>query len=191
MPPPRFVRRSSTSALRNVSIFSGKLAIGSATRGVTAGTGETKGAGDALVPATDGDALGEAVVIDGCGRVCFATHHCHKTRPITQRATTIHAVRSIKLRAAATHKPKIRWRCGFEVHPEEEPDRARNRPMVDSAPDVSIPTNRRAESHASRLLPKNIANKSAQIGNRNLARRAVKAAATPFADKDKCKRGKV
>src|SRR4029077_959944 len=131
-----------------------------------------------LADGTGGDAVGNAVVVDGRGKVCFATHHCHKMRPTTQRATTIHAVRSINLHlpAAAIHKSEIHWRHGSENHAGEEPDRGHNRPTVDNAPGASTPTNCLAERRATRSPPENIANKSARTGNRSLARRGLKAA---------------
>src|SRR5437773_11544620 len=69
IPPPRFVRRSSTSELRSVSIFSGKLGTGSAALGATSGA--AGGFGDAVV-AVGGARLGETLVRVGIGGVFFA-----------------------------------------------------------------------------------------------------------------------
>ncbi|PYL22244.1 MAG: hypothetical protein DMF37_12525 [Verrucomicrobia bacterium] len=68
IPPPRFVRRSSTSELRSVSIFSGKLGTGSAAFGATSGA--ASGVEEAIV------AVGEAcpgVTLTGAdlGGACF------------------------------------------------------------------------------------------------------------------------
>src|ERR1700736_598739 len=106
MPAPRFVRRNSTSAFRSVSIFSGKLGTAWATAGVAAGTGERNGAGDPVALPSGSVGVGEATVVRGRGGVCFATHNSHKTSPTTQSITTIHAVRSIKLPAAAHSQKK-------------------------------------------------------------------------------------
>src|SRR5262245_52144890 len=98
MPPPRFVKRNSTSELRNVSIFSAKLGSDSAPSG--AASGEASGCGEgAKIP---GVAVGEAcpevaMTGAGLGAICFARYISHTTSPTTQRATTIHAVRSINL----------------------------------------------------------------------------------------------
>src|SRR5437588_12743062 len=94
MPPPRFVRRNSTSALRNVSIFSGKLGTDSTTAGVADGKGETSGAGEGLAPAISGVVVGDAASVDGRGGAWRAAHHCQALKPMTQSVTAIHAVRS-------------------------------------------------------------------------------------------------
>src|SRR4030081_666867 len=104
MPPPRFVRRSSTSSFRSVSFFSANAGVAWAA-GVAAGAGagedETKGTGDALVPAR-GAGVGDNAAVAGCGRGdCLTIHHSHATSPATQSITAIHAVRSIKLGALA------------------------------------------------------------------------------------------
>ncbi len=71
MPPPRFVRRSSTSELRRTSVFSAKDGIVSAEEGVMLGAGEevvvdAGGGGDvaAIVDAGVADTRG-----GGAGRV--------------------------------------------------------------------------------------------------------------------------
>src|SRR5215831_8030628 len=96
MPPPRFVKRNSTSELRNVSIFSSKLGTDSAPCGATSDVAS----GDGEVVRIAGVAVGEvcpvgAVTGAGRGAICFARYISHTTSPTTQRATTIHAVRSI------------------------------------------------------------------------------------------------
>src|SRR6516162_10200889 len=96
MPPPRFVKRNSTSELRNVSIFSAKLGTDSAPCVVGSGVAS----GDGEVARIAGVAAGEVcpgagVTGAGRGAICFARYISHTTSPTTQRATTIHAVRSI------------------------------------------------------------------------------------------------
>src|SRR2546423_6870734 len=110
MPPPRFVRRSSTSPFRRVSLFSANAGVASAA-GVALGAGggedEARGTGDALVPAK-GVGVGDKADVAGRGLgVCLAIHHSHATNPMTQSITAIHAVRSIKLGAPAIHRPAI------------------------------------------------------------------------------------
>ena len=68
MPPPRFVRRSSTSELRSVSIFSGKLGTGSAAFGAAAGA--ASGVGEAI-DAVGEDCSGTTLTGAGLGGVCF------------------------------------------------------------------------------------------------------------------------
>src|SRR5262245_22688512 len=98
MPPPRFVKRNSTSELCKVATFSAKVGTGSAPCG--AGSGVASGDGEgARIPSV---AVGEACPVDavkgaGLGVICFARYISHSTSPTTQRATTIHAVRSINL----------------------------------------------------------------------------------------------
>src|SRR5215475_1528280 len=98
MPPPRFVNRSSTSELRNVSSFSAKAGADSLTGGAASGVaiGDDEGGIIAGV-AVDKVCPGLGVTGTGLGAICFARYISHTTRPTTQRATTIHAVRSINL----------------------------------------------------------------------------------------------
>jgi hypothetical protein len=98
--------------LRNVSVFSANVATGNV-EGVATGVAEAAGGarrdGDGL---TDPSGAGEAELAAGVGRggACFATHHSHATRPMTQSMTTIHAVRSIKFGAPAIHaRESSRW----------------------------------------------------------------------------------
>src|SRR5437588_11338216 len=96
MPPPRLVKRNSTSELRSVSTLSAKVGTGSlgcaAASGVASGDGEgARIAGVAVGEVCPGDAVTGA----GLGAICFARYISHTTSPTTQRATTIHAVRSI------------------------------------------------------------------------------------------------
>src|SRR6478736_3938796 len=98
MPPPRLVKRNSTSELRNVSTFSAKVGPGSAPCG--AASGEASGDGEAArIAGVAVDevcpGVGVALMGAGLGAICFARYTSHTTSPITQRATTIHAVRSI------------------------------------------------------------------------------------------------
>src|SRR5262245_19711218 len=96
MPPPRLVKRNSTSELRNISIFSAKLGTDSEPCG--AASGEARGCGEgATIPGVaDGEACpGVELTVAGLGAICFARYISHTTSPTTQRATTIHAVRSI------------------------------------------------------------------------------------------------
>src|SRR5439155_18342823 len=96
MPPPRFVRRSSTSELRRASTFSAKVGAVSTPCGTASGVASGDGDGTR----TAGDVVGEAcpdaaVTGAGLGAICFAKYNSQRRRPTTQRATTIHAVRSI------------------------------------------------------------------------------------------------
>src|SRR5215469_10903171 len=98
MPPPRLVKRNSTSELRNVSTFSAKIGIGSTPCGAASGVAS----GDAEGGRIAGVAVGEvgpgvAVMGAGLGAICFARYISHTTSPTTHRATTNHAVRSINL----------------------------------------------------------------------------------------------
>jgi hypothetical protein len=73
IPPPRFVRRNSTSEFRRVSIFSAKLGTGSAVFGVVSGVA---GGGDAskTFGAAVGDACADATLAGADrGGICFAT----------------------------------------------------------------------------------------------------------------------
>src|ERR1700745_2305663 len=96
MPPPRFVKRNSASEVRSVSNFSAKVGTDSAPCGAACGvvTGEAEGARIAGV-AVGEVCPGDAVTGAGLGAICFARYISHTTSPTTQRATTIHAVRSI------------------------------------------------------------------------------------------------
>src|SRR6476660_3700803 len=96
MPPPRLVKRNSKSELRSVSTFSAKVGTDSASCG--ADSGEASGDGDGARiagVAVDEVCPGVAVTRAGLGAICFARYTSHMTSPTTQRATTIHAVRSI------------------------------------------------------------------------------------------------
>jgi hypothetical protein len=74
IPPPRLVRRSSTSALRSVSIFSAKVGPGWTGVGVGTGLGGKYGVGEALAIVTGGGGLGDAVIVDGrAGGICLPT----------------------------------------------------------------------------------------------------------------------
>src|SRR5215472_9884518 len=96
MPPPRLVKRSSTSDVRNVSVFSAKLGTGSAACGAASGVTTADGEGAAIAGVAVGEVCPGAVVAGaGLGAICFARYISHTTSPTTQRATTIHAVRSI------------------------------------------------------------------------------------------------
>jgi len=73
MPPPRFVRRNSTSEFRSVSIFSEKLETGSALFGVPSGAA---GGGEAskILGVAVGDGRPDAALTGtGRGGICFAT----------------------------------------------------------------------------------------------------------------------
>src|SRR5213076_1763083 len=96
MPPPRLVKRNSKSELRNVSTFSAKVGTDSAPCGAASGeaSGDGEGARTAGVPVGE-VRPGVAVAGAGLGAICFARYISHTTSPTTQRATTIHAVRSI------------------------------------------------------------------------------------------------
>src|SRR6516225_5105618 len=107
MPPPRLVKCNSKSELRSVSSFSAKVGTDSAPCGAV--SGEVSGDGESASIA--GVAVGEACPVDavmgaGLGAICFARYISHSTSPTTQRATTIHAVRSINL---ILHDQTQRW----------------------------------------------------------------------------------
>src|SRR5438132_7114221 len=100
MPPPRLVKRSSTSSLRSVSIFSGKAGVADAAGVAVAlatGAVERVGAIDGLTAASGAD-VGEEVAgaVAGRGGVCFAIHNSHPTKAIAQSMTTIPPIPSIK-----------------------------------------------------------------------------------------------
>src|SRR5437660_8554143 len=96
MPPPRLVKRSSTSSLRSVSIFSGKPGVADAAGlavALATGAVEIGGASDGLTAAS-GAGVGEEVAgaVAGPGGVCLAIHHSPPTKAIAHSMTTIHAV---------------------------------------------------------------------------------------------------
>src|SRR5215469_17884882 len=98
MPPPRFVKRNSTSELRNVSIFSAKAGTDSAPWGTDSGEARGDGEGARISGVTVGEICPDTAVTGArLGPICFARYISHTTSPTTQRATTIHAVRSINL----------------------------------------------------------------------------------------------
>ena len=78
-------------------IFSAKVGTDSAACGAVSGEATGEGEGVRM----DGVVVGEvwpgvgAVTGAGLGAICFARYISHTTSPTTQRATTIHAVRSI------------------------------------------------------------------------------------------------
>ena len=134
MPPPRFVKRNSTSELCKLATFSAKVGTDSAPCG--AGSGVASGDGEgARIP---GVAVGEvcagvAVTGPGLGAICFARYISHMTSPTTQRATTIHAVRSInsvlhdqtQRRISFWDPPAQRGGTGSYPHPPHGWQRAR------------------------------------------------------------------
>ena len=61
------MRRSSTSAFRSVSIFSGKVGADWTGVGVGMGLGGKYNEGEGLGDATGGGALGDAEIVDGRG----------------------------------------------------------------------------------------------------------------------------
>src|SRR5215475_10553594 len=98
MPPPRLVKRNSTSELRKVSTFSAKLRTDSAPCAVGSGEASGDGEGGRIPGVVVGKVCpGVAVTGAGLGAICLAKYISHTTRPTTQRATAIHAVRSISL----------------------------------------------------------------------------------------------
>ena len=162
IPPPRFVRRSSTSELRSVSIFSGKLGAASAAFAGIAGAATTGGV-EALPAAVGMGEIccGAAVTGARLGGVCFTRYSSHSTSPTTERATAIQAVRSIKSHAEpAIHK---RTACLSEVLRRVSaagPDHGLPHPRVDIALIASIRGSFHEERRASRALPKNRPNRS-------------------------------
>src|SRR5216110_2772946 len=106
IPPPRFVRRSSTSELRSVSIFSGKPGVASAGFAGIAGAATAGGAEALPAVVGTGETCSDPAAIGArLGGVCFTRYSSHSTSPTTQRATAIQAVRSIKSHAeVAIHK---------------------------------------------------------------------------------------
>lgn len=95
IPPPRLVMRSSASLLRSSSVFSANDVVGCSIAGAGVEKGEAAGA--AVAVTTAGDGCGDGDGAPAAAGVCIwrATHHCQANNPITQRMTTIHAVRSI------------------------------------------------------------------------------------------------
>src|SRR5213594_4337847 len=132
MPPPRFVRRSSTSSFRKISAFSANAGVASAAGVAVAaavGAGGVRGAADALAVAS-GSGVGDNAGGTGRGGWCLLVHQVHVSKPMTQSITTIHAVRSIKLMAPVIHRPAT-WRR-FERKFVSGPDLVRSRPTADS-----------------------------------------------------------
>src|SRR5262245_60467698 len=134
MPPPRLVKRNSTSELRNVSTFSVKVGTDSA----PCGAGSAVASGDGEGARIPGVAVGEgcpgaAATGAGLGAICFARYISHTTSPTTQRATTIHAVRSInsvlhdqtQRRISFSHPHAQRGGTGSYPHPPHGWHRAR------------------------------------------------------------------
>src|SRR5215813_9106239 len=96
IPPPRLVKRNSTSELRNISTFSSKVGPDSTPCGEASGEASGDGEGARIAGVAVGEVCpGVAVTGAGLGVICFARYISHMTSPTTQRATTIHAVRSI------------------------------------------------------------------------------------------------
>src|SRR6266513_328041 len=96
MPPPRLVKRNSTSELRNVSTFSAKVGTDSAPCAAASGEASGDGEGARIIGVAVGEVCpGVEATGAGLGAICFARYTSHTTSPTTQRATTIHAVRSI------------------------------------------------------------------------------------------------
>src|SRR5881392_4226740 len=96
MPPPRLVKRNSTSELRKVSTFSAKDKTDSTPCGAASGVASGDGEGARIVGVAVDEVCPRAAVTGaGLGAICFARYISHATSPTTQRATTIHAVRSI------------------------------------------------------------------------------------------------
>jgi hypothetical protein len=162
IPPPRLVRRSSTSELRSVSIFSGKLGAVSIALDGIAGAATTGGV--ETLPAAVGTGeicCGAAVPGARLGGVCFTRYNSHSTSPTTERATAIQAVRSIKSHAEeAIHK---RTACSADAGCRVSatgPDHDPPRPRVDIALIASIRGRFHEERRASLPLPKNTPNRS-------------------------------
>src|SRR5213080_115890 len=161
IPPPRFVRRSSTSELRSVSIFSGKLGVASAAFAGIAGAA-TAGDAEALaeVVGTGETCSGPTAIGARLGGVCFAKYSSHSTSPTTQRATGIQAVRSIQGHAEAAIHKRTAWlsevlRCVFAAAPDHDLPR----PTVDIALTASIRGDFHEGRRASPALPKNTPNR--------------------------------
>src|SRR5438445_12833022 len=105
MPPPRFVRCNSTSELRSVSVTSGNGEIVGAGCAARPGDGEASGAAAVAVSAGAGEEGGgdAPVATAGCGCICFTGYSRQSTSPITQRVTSLQAVRSLVFAARALH----------------------------------------------------------------------------------------
>ena len=157
IPPPRFVRWSSTSELRSVSIFSGKLGVVSAALDGISGAATT-GGGEPLAAAVGtGEICCGAVGIEArLGGVCFTRYSSHTTSPTTQRATAIQAVRSIKSHAdAVIHKRTACLNDEACCVSATGPDHYLPHPTVDIALIASIRGSFHEERRASPPLPKN------------------------------------
>jgi hypothetical protein len=134
MPPPRLVKRNSKSELRNVSTFSEKIGTDSAPGDAGSGVASGEGEGSRTAGVAVGDVC-PAVVVTGArlGAICFARYISHTTSPTTQRATTIHAVRSInsvlhdqtQRRTSFSDPPAQRGGTGSYPHPPHGWQRAR------------------------------------------------------------------
>src|SRR6266853_6605666 len=87
MPPPRFVRRSSTSSFRKISAFSANAGVASAAGvAVAAAVGEdgVRGAADALAVAS-GSGVGDNAGGTGRGGWCLPVHQVHASKPMTHQ----------------------------------------------------------------------------------------------------------
>jgi len=159
MPPPRLVKRNSKSELRSVSTFSSKAGTDSAPCGAASGVASGDGEGARTAGVAVGKVCpGVAVTWAGLGAICFARYISHTTSPTTQRATTIHAVRSINsvlhdLRRSDGSRSEIR------LPSAAAPGRTHIHPMVGSERGASVPASFRAERHALPPLPENISNR--------------------------------
>ena len=157
MPPPRLVKCNSKSELRSVSSFSAKVGTDSAPCGAASGVASGDGEG----PRIAGVAVCEvcpcvAVTGAGLGAICFARYISHTTSPTTQRATTIHAVRSIKNHAEAAIHRRTAWSSDASHHSSAAgPDHTQPHPTVDTAPIASGRASFREQHHGSQLLPMN------------------------------------
>src|SRR5436189_4199079 len=173
IPPPRFVRRSSTSELRSVSIFSGKLGAVSAALDGIAGAATTGGVEALPAPVGLGEICCGAVATGArLGGVCFTRYSSHNTSPTTQRATAIQAVRSIKSHAEAIiHKRTACLSDAACCVSATGPDHDLPHPRVDIALIASIRASFHEERRASLPLPKNTPNRSGQIDSQKRDRK--------------------
>src|SRR5260370_41133756 len=106
MPPPRFVRRSSTSSFRKIPAFSANAGVAgvASAAGVpvaaAVGEGGVRGAAGALAVAR-GSGVGDNAGGTGRRGWCLPVHQVHLSKPMTQSNTPSDAVLSRKLMARA------------------------------------------------------------------------------------------
>jgi len=158
--------------LRSISVRSsngGGVALGAAVA-APVGCGATVTAGDGVGVALTPGPAGEGVVTTaGRGTACRELHICQAKRPMTQRMTAIHAVRSINQLRLLTRR-----RSSAPVNLRLAQDQIRCHPTGDIAAIVSVRDNFPEERRAVRRRANNIPSTSGKIGSQRQRPRALK-----------------